>query len=277
MILAYSGAADKISYPFGVYYQREITGGEKPKAIVGTSSGAIMALIEMCGDLEKSLDLALNFTPKEHILGHKPFSPRGISIAAYNILLGRGDGIWKFKKLEKTIRLVTSEKAFNSYNGGDVFVGVTNKFGKIDYRKISELTYDQAIIEVIKSSSIPVAIQTIDGETDGGIIDHIGSAFLHKLYPKENVISVFSRENKGFNKEKPNKIISTLLWSIDRLQHNISIDDERLMDSLAKNANIKHTKLFMDNNPVEKVFSIKPEQNKILFDQGVKSYNSINV
>ena len=269
-VLAYSGAADKIGFHFGFAYRRWIENDLDPLGIVGTSSGAIVAFVEMCGNMEKAREIAMTYNVKDNILGFEPFSKKGIAIASWNTVTGRQDGFWKFKNLEKTIRQITDPFEYRTYNGPDVFVGITNKFGQIDYRKLdnNKMTYEQAIKNVIASCSIPGVIKSVNGETDGGVVDHIGSNFLMDRHPDADVVSVFAREDKIFNKEKSKRIIGTHLWNIDRMMHEISINDELLADSGCIINNTKHHKVFMKENPVKGLFKLKKEDNKKLFDMG---------
>lgn len=264
-ILCFSGAADKIAFHYGVAYRlNEQSELDKFDAYAGTSSGAIIALMIMCGDFDESLDTILRFTPKKDIFGYNPFGVIGIAIAAYNIVRGETDGLWSMNRLEKTLRDNTNKNKFDNYKGGSVWVGITNPQGQIYYVNLKGMSYHSAIQNVIKSCSIPVVVDSINGYTDGGIVDHIATPYLSTVYPECDFISVFAREDKPFNRKKPKRVISSLLWLIDRLVHDISINDEKLSDYRTKS----HKKIFMPNNPVKGMFRLKEEDNQTLFKMG---------
>ena len=269
-VRALSGAADEIGFLFGVVDQDV---NEKFIAEHGISSGAIIQFVRMCGDWDKARELILTFNTKKHVFGYNPFSARGIMIAIKSIIKNES-GLWSYNKLEKTLRSVTNANRYRNYKGCPVWVGVTDNKAKYYDVRIDKgndsMSYEKALNAVIQSSSVQLVVKSRDNRGDGGLVNHIGSEFLAEVYNTSNLVSVFAR-TKDFCKPVPKKFLKKIGWVLNTFFYNISRNNETESDKICEKYGNDHKKIFMKRDVIEGMFSIKPEDNKELYEMGLNA------
>lgn len=173
--------------------------------LVGTSSGAILALLAVTGNIKAGMDMILTFTVKD-IFTENPFTLFGRFMSVWRVVFQNKMNLYDQGKLGETIRKVVSEESFNNWKndplGADCYVNVVDpETMEEHFINIKELNYNQAILSVLGSSAIPFFTGSVwlkflnIFSYDGGWRSHIGSGWLaEKFGDKLNgIISLLSR------------------------------------------------------------------------------------
>lgn len=294
--LFFSGASTKIGMLVGAGVMLLRTFGIRVVVIVGTSSGAMCALILAIGLYQTAKNKARTFTIKD-IFRENPNSLRGMLKAVNRVLHGHYN-LYDQTKLVETLKGLISEESFyawaNSINSPDVMIGIYNAETRArHYVSLKSKSYEEALDIVLASTSIPIASApvNINGQMyyDGGVRDHIGSEWYVSNYHGkiDECISVYSRPevftgddreiSKPFTFEPPTKfpklknikrILGLGLELYDVMLNEISKSDEVKTDLLCDKYRIKHTKIFAPYKLADGVYETSPEMNDRLLSIG---------
>lgn len=257
--------------------------------ISGTSAGAIIAWALMLNKYDDIVYYSNNFNIK-HAFKYDP-SKRSTKLRAiYNIISGKHN-LFNQSTLIDTLKDIVSKEEFTEYKSNEsypiVLVGVVDfEYGNKKYFNLKQLIYEEALNAILASSSISVYTSPVKIRgrwyVDGGLRDHVGSAYLLNRYPDiDKVITIFSRPDfsashikgkKQYTLTEPEfgKIVidKDLLRTIGILNMELSKGDEREANEICIKRNIEHEIHYAPYYLTEEVYDTSIEQNKKLFKLG---------
>lgn len=235
-----------------------------PKAYVGTSSGAIIALPMLMGkydevrktlrtakkgdffDRKLNIWAALNGVYRTFILGHK------------NV------GMSSMLSLSKSISNIISESEYEAFRNREdrpeIYVGSVNvDNGDMRYVKLLDYEYTDALQWITASASIPIAAEPVYGKfVDGGLRHHIGSKFLINKYSDQvdKCISIYSRPQKVDGIIDENQFIFDKTLSILMIQ--LSKSDQAVEQLLCREYGIDLHQYFLPKT-MNGVYDLDPK------------------
>lgn len=283
-LLSISGGATKISGLAGAADELINQLNYKPDLIVGTSAGSILALPIAMGYWPIIRKEATQFKLCD-IFTVPPMNENGKITCRGKLRVALGEvSLGKQGKLIETIGGIITPMDFFLYVTQDeyppVYVGVVDyKTGSRHYINMKECDYDEYLIYVLASTSIPYAAEPVrfDGKIlfDGGARDHIGSHWMMKHIEgiTENV-SIFSRPKNMTSILDKDWDPDNILDIFDRDQAirvlELSKKDEELEMLWAEKKDIKHTAIFVPYI-LKSLYDTNPERIHKLYHEGGKA------
>lgn len=258
-----------------------------PDVITGISAGALLSVPLAMGMYSKIEELTTSFTLCD-IFNIPPVNSKGdISfVGKFRAVVGK-QSLGTQDALRKTLSKLVTQENFDEYKHGpyaQCYIGaVEYKTGARKYYNIKECSYNEYLDVAMASSSIPVFVESVEIDRgfwfDGGVRDHIGSAWLleHEKAITKNV-SIYSRP-KDFDitdkQWEPKNIVEVLTRTLEIMNMEISKNDQRNEDSLAVDNNIDNTQIFMPHVLSTNLgYEVSPELLKRWYRLGVKTANS---
>lgn len=282
----FSGGAFKITFLAGAAY--EILSHEtKPKFYIGTSSGAIVALLSAMEMRDKLIDIRDNIDFEKIWKRGKPNTFFGTLAAFFRILMGK-TYLYNQSGLKDLIKEHISEKDFmdwkSNYKSPNCYVGISYpETSTEEFASLKKASYNDAIDLIMASTSMPFFTKAvnIDGRNgvDGGLLSHIGSYFAASKFNVSRLISVFSRTDEAmvyfkYPKKRLFRIFN-IVKVIERIyriwSREVSRFDEFEADCICKEKGIKHYKVFTDFELNENHYSVTKAEKLSWFMQGVKN------
>lgn len=275
--LSISGASTKIAFPAGaaIYLLRDLK--YNPKIVSGISAGSILTVPLALGLFREIEKYVKEFELKDVFTK----DPTNKIIAAWRLITGK-ESLGTQDKLKETLRGIVTEKRFNTYKSGPYatcYIGcVEFKTGKKEYFNVKTLDYEKYLEVTMASSSIPVFVESRKFDNgywyDGGIRDHIGSAWLmERNVEMKNHISIYSRP-KNFDMVDslwcPKNVYKVLERTIDIMNAEISKNDEQQEDVLAERYGINSKKIFTPYSLTNNTYEANKELNTKWFDLGMR-------
>ena len=291
-ISCYSGAGFKIAHHAGVKYGESLLDPNKYKAVAyyGVSSGSIIQFAANISGVKKMAEKAVSFT-SDDVFYQDPLSFSGKVYAGVRLIAGRLY-LYDQSKLEKTLRSVVSESDFlkwqNDESKAPIFaVSVDFETAEVISHNLKFLTYSQAILAVMASSSIPVYTKPIElfGRqlVDGGVRTHCPSPLaLSRHKDIDLCLSVFSRpeqlEHYKYNMPKEKLFSANALKIAGRVLDitnlDISESDARIADAVCKESNIEHIKIFTEELLGNGVYETTKEDNRNFYKLGLRQFKN---
>jgi len=278
--LSLSGAGSKIPLLGSAAITLLTKHNYKPDIIIGTSSGALLALPLALGLYNEIEKIVKNFT-MDTIFNMRPVNKKGkITLGAiWRVLRGK-NSLGLQNNLIKTLKNLIPLKFFDDYKYNNKYaevfiVTVEFKTGKRKYIRAKDLSYENYIKYAIASTTIPIFAESIDINGnyyyDGGIRDFMGSHWgFENLSITEN-ISIYSRP-KDFNitetNWKPKNIYTVLQRTIDIMMLEISKNDLIKETLLAEKMNINNIQFFMPHVETSNYYDIDKERQLKWYDIG---------
>lgn len=240
----------------------------RPKAIICTSVGAILALPVALSMDKKYTHLRGDILYHTANVNMKDMFPKWPALTA---------GGWPHPKA--AIRAITGKNSLglqdtthyvkNFVSQGDfdyykatkelptIYVSVTNyQTGKLEYVNLKALNYEEALLYIEASARMMVFAQPviIDGVAyyDGGTIDKSGSDLakgILELHNISNVVSIYHHEQEmpAAKQAVPTNIKQAAGRMLEIWMHYKDVNDQKLMTNTCDDLGIKHHKIYIDN------------------------------
>lgn len=282
--LIISGGSTKISFLAGVGIS--LNENKKYHYYVGISSGAILSLPLALGLNKEIEENVLNFTIDD-IFHYSEKTFWGKFRIIKNILSGKNHIYDQTKLLETLGKIITKERFKEWQDKGfyspEVMVVCVNfETGEEVMFSLKEMTYENAMLVILASASIPVAANyvTFDNKKyyDGGLRSHIPSAkFIRCFNSKVDEIDCIYSRPKDLSKIRYTfpkskwfsfNIFSVFKRSYDILLYELSKSDEKETDLLCEKYDIKHNKYFSPYMLTSKLYETSKELNHRWFNYG---------
>ena len=282
-----SGGSTKIAALAGasIYTLRDYQ--YQPDYICGISSGGILSVPLALGLYDELISLVQNFT-YEDVFSIKPVNNKGkLRLEAiWRVITGK-ESLGAQDNLIETMSKLVPENLFEHYKRGKYapcYIGsVEFKTGSRSYVNAKELNYDDFLLAVKATSSIPVFVEAVEGANDGyyydgGIRDHIGSHWLMEHCDMNEHISLYSRpENYDIIDKnwKPKNAAVVLQRTLDIMMVEISKNDELKEDVISEKKNIYNRKIFMPYILSDETYELSPEKLKEWYNIGYEQAKAV--
>ena len=284
--LGFSGAGFAIPGIAGAGYE-VLKNGFKPDIISGVSSGAILTFL-ICASKNQLKDIKSNsigFKSKQ-VFKHPPFSSKGkIKIRSIWNAITK-NYLSKQDKLDDLLRSIISEQDWKDYLTNDnapegVIMAVDILSGSRIFTKLKELSYEDAITNVVASASIPVFVNPVEYKDyllmDGGVRNHILTEWILDNYDVSETISIFARPEdfkKPTTKKDVKGTFKILERTIEVMQFEISKSDEQLAKLKCSEKNVEYKSIYVENI-LNNVYEESKEKQIELFFNGVTEAKKI--
>jgi predicted acylesterase/phospholipase RssA len=244
--LSISGGSTKILGFYGLLEDLEYN----PDIIIGVSAGAILSLPIACNKLKSETFRNILFNLKySHFFDKSPVKENGEFrwTSLLRIIMGK-KSLGTQNNLVKTLKSIISQEDYSNFliSGKIVYVTCVDlKTGKPKYFKLNNYKYEDALILINASASIPIFTEPVKfGKyelVDGGLRDHNASHYILKKYQITKLISLYSRpKDHVLSYVRTFNILSILERVIDTMSLEISINDEMLESELCLKNNIEY-------------------------------------
>ena len=284
--LGFSGAGFAIPGIAGAGYQ-VLKDGFKPDIVSGVSSGSILTFL-VCASknpLRDIKDNSIGFKANQ-VFKHPPFSKKGkirlrsIWNAVTKNYLSKQD------KLDDLLRSIITEKDWKNYLNNDeapegVIMSVDLLSGSRIFSKLKELSYEEAITNVVASASIPVFVNPVEDKdyllADGGVRNHILTEWILDEYNLSETISIFARPEdfkKPVTKKELKGTFKVLERTIEIMQFEISKSDEQLAKLKCSEKNVDYKSIYI-KNILNNVYEESKDKQIELFFNGVEKAKKI--
>lgn len=284
--LGFSGAGFAIPGIAGAGYEI-LKSGFNPDIISGVSSGSILTFI-ICASKYPLNDIKYNsigFKSKQ-IFKNPPFTKSGkITLRSIWNAITK-NYLTKQDKLDDLLRSIISEKDWLDYLKNEnapqgVIMSVDLLTGSRIFSKLKELSYEEAIKNVIASASIPVFVNPVEYKdyllVDGGVRNHILTEWILDEYNIKETISIFSRPEdfkKFIKKDKVKNTFKVLERTIQIMQFEISKSDQQLAELKCLEKNIKYKSIYIENI-LNNIYEESKEKQIELFFNGINEAKKI--
>lgn len=258
-----------------------IRSGKTPDVISGVSSGSILTFIT-CGSRDVINVIRSNSIgfSVDDVFSRPPFNKKGkitlrsISNAIFKCYLSEQD------KLPNLLRSFVSKVEWDEYRSNPdspdgIIMSVDLISGSRMFFNLKNYSYDDAIILVCASSSIPVFIKPVYYKgmilVDGGIRNHILTEWIFDNYANiDESYSIFSRSEdfkERSNKDELKSTAKILLRTIEIMENEISKSDEHLANLKSIERGINHKNFFIENI-LDNVYDDTLEKQIYLYENG---------
>jgi len=284
--LGISGGSTKIAGLAGAAYELIENFKYKPDIISGISAGSILALPivfkkwDMIEQTVKNLKLSDFFSiPPVNDSGKFTFR------AILRIIFGK-ESLGSEKNLLKKLKEFISEEEFLYYKMNNdmpvVYIGsVDFATGGRRYFNLKDLDYYTFLHVTLASASIPIFCESVTLKVqqtqtylfDGGVRDHIGTAWIiQNIKNITESVSIYSRpeDYKTDQNWTPGNVLTVLERYVDITNVEISKSDEILEDLLCEKYNIKQTKIFLPKI-LTSLYDVDPTRLTALYNAGRQS------
>jgi predicted acylesterase/phospholipase RssA len=285
--LGFSGAGFAIPGIAGAGYEL-LKSGYNPDIISGVSSGAILTFI-ICASknrLETIKNNAIGFKSTQ-VFKHPPFNKNGkITIRSIWNAITK-NYLSKQDRLDDFLRSVVSKQDWEDYINDEnsitgVIMSVDLLSGSRIFHKLKEMTYEDAILAVVSSTSIPVFANSVEYKdyllVDGGVRNHILTDWILDNYDIEQTINVFARPQdfkKITTKEKLSNTYKILERTVEIMQFEISKNDEQLAELKCIKRGIKYNNIYI-KNILKNVYDVDIKKQEELFNTGIEEAKKIS-
>lgn len=286
-VLNISGGGTKIVGEYGSLEVLLVEHKWKPDVVTGISAGAILALPAAMGLLPSIKETLLNLKPKDFFKVLPVRANGKLSFLAYcRLLLGK-PSLGDFSNLDKLVKKHISRERFqdwqNDPDSPDAVIGtVSFNTGEITYWNLKDLDYEQAVLTVRASASIPVYCQPVDlfhsdegryeKHFDGGVRDHIGTVWAFEEYGSTitemyNIYAKPLSRTLRYSRERADKILSVFNTAITLLENEVSNSDSDVADLIQDKFGTDMRDVYV---PVvlDHVYDVDPERLRIIYEAG---------
>ena len=277
--LGISGGGTKIG---GLFSAAEVVLREKhytPGIISGISAGALLTAPLAMGKFDQVRELVLDYSMND-FFSQRPVTTSGnLSMHALRNFFCGKPFLGRQDNLPKTIAKVVSADDFEQYKTSDAPVCVVGTVDFISggrkYFNLKELTYNEYLLAVNASASIPIFTNAVMLRGyylfDGGVRDHIATAWMLQHFPEiSETVSIYSRpkDYKVLPSEFSDKnLIKILERYTEIVSTEVSKNDEWMEDMICRERNIRQTKIFLPRM-MDSVYDVKREHLRQIYDAG---------
>lgn len=291
-ISSYSGAGFKIAHHAGVKAMEATLGLDGSYNLIasyGVSSGSIIQFVANVAGVSKVKKYAIEYT-SEDVFYQDPTKFEGAIYAGCRLIGGKLY-LYDQSKLIETLTRVVSKDDFDFWKDDPTkapiyAVAVDLETAEPIAYNLQELSYIEAIMAVLASSSIPIFTKPIsfDGKhlVDGGLRTHCATPLALSKYGKDAnmCLSVFSRPQsiEHYKWDMPKeKIFGTAMFKLlgrifEIVNLEISQSDERIGDEECQDLGIEHIKVFTEGIIGEGVYRTDRTSNQKWYLDGIEAF-----
>ena len=149
------------------------------------------------------------------------------------------------------------------------------------FSNLKELSYEEALLHVVASASIPVFVNPVEIDdmilVDGGVRNHILTEWVFDNYNIKDSYSIFARP-KDFKKYVTKEDLKTTYNILERtlqiMQFEISKTDQELAELKAYTKGIQYRCIYIENI-LDNVYEEDLQKQNILFQNGIEEAKKI--
>lgn len=284
--IGFSGAGFAISGIAGAGYEL-LNSGYNPDIVSGISSGALLTFV-ICASKNPLFDIKNNAVgfKSSQVFSNPPMTKKGkITLRSIWNAITK-NYLAEEDKLDDFLRTIISKEDWSDYlKNDDAPIGIIMSVDAISGARVisnlKELSYEEAILHVVASTSIPVFVNPVEfGDmllVDGGVRNHIMSEWVFDNYDVKDSYSIFSRP-ENFDKPSSKKDLKTTYGVLERtveiMQFEISKTDQELAELKAYVKGIQYRCIYI-KNILDNTYEENAEKQIQLFQNGIDNAKKV--